>query len=260
MARMLQDEELSKQVASQASIAERDPYSSYGPGDPYSDPYSSYSGPIHSGPTPGSLRPTLNRGLGLSKTLSGRSRNHAEAGSLDSPSKYESNHPTYGSSQREVNGKLENRIVLSSREIIQMAEHEIGKDNVKIMAGFSVTKYGREGRPHQRKMWVNSSLTHLAWVSNQYDGSHRGLDLAQVTDIRAGKFTATISRSTKNRKKVQNLCFSLITPERTLDLQACSIIQRDTLIAALKKVVEFNHKHKPVRKGKHRTEVSVFTD
>lgn len=51
------------------------------------------------------------------------------------------------------------RIILTSTEIREMAESEIGKDNVRIMAGFSVIKYGREGRPHQRKMWVNSSLT-----------------------------------------------------------------------------------------------------
>lgn len=55
-----------------------------------------------------------------------------------------------------------NRIVLSSTEIREMAEQEIGKDNVRIMAGFSVIKYGREGRPKQRKMWVNSSLTYVS--------------------------------------------------------------------------------------------------
>ena len=57
------------------------------------------------------------------------------------------------------NAPQASRIVLSSTEIREMAESEIGKDNVRIMAGFSVIKYGREGRPKQRKMWVNSSLT-----------------------------------------------------------------------------------------------------
>lgn len=154
----------------------------------------------------------------------------------------------------------ETRIIYDAKEIRKIAENEIGRDNVRIMAGFSVIKYGREGRPHQRKMWINSSLTHLAWESGQYDGLHRGLELSKVRGIRVGEMTKTISRSTKDYKKVRNLCFSLETTQRTVDLQACSIIQRDSLVAALRKVVEFNHRHRPVRKDKNRTELVVYTD
>lgn len=122
------------------------------------------------------------------------------------------------------------------------------------------------------------SHRHLAWESGQYDGSHRGLELAKVLGIRVGEMTKTISRSTKDYKKVRSLCFSLETEQRTLDLQACrygsmsttiysssltrvsfSVIQRDSLAAALRKVVEFNHKHKPRRKDKYRTEITVYT-
>jgi len=178
----------------------------------------------------------------------------------DEELKAASSKSTSSSSNDKKEKKHSTRIVYDAKQIREIAENEIGRDNVRIMAGFSVIKYGREGRPHQRKMWINSSLTHLAWESGQYDGSHRGLELAKVRMIRVGEMTKTISRSTKDYKKVRNLCFSLETTQRTLDLQACSIIQRDSLVAALRKVVEFNHKHKPVRKDRNRTEISVFVD
>jgi len=150
-----------------------------------------------------------------------------------------------------------NRLVLSHTEVRELAEAEIGKDNIRIMAGFSVIKFGREGRPHQRKMWINSALTHLAWESSQFDGNHRGLELSQVTRIGVGELTPTIRRATKDSKKVKNLCFSLFTESRTLDIQACSVIQRDSLAAALTRVVEFNHKHTPRRVDKFQTELSI---
>jgi len=150
---------------------------------------------------------------------------------------------------------LTERVSLTHPEVRELAEKEVGKDNIRILAGFSVIKFGREGRPHQRKMWINSALTHLAWESAQFDGSHRGLELAKVVGVQIGTMTPTIKRSTKDQKKVRTLCFSLETNDRTLDLQACSVIQRDALAAALKKVVEFNHRHKPRRVDKFRTEV-----
>eukprot|EP00924_Labyrinthula_sp_SR-Ha-C_P009296 maker-scaffold_2-snap-gene-19.38-mRNA-1 protein AED:0.01 eAED:0.01 QI:377/1/1/1/0.66/0.5/4/61/392 len=157
-------------------------------------------------------------------------------------------------------GKQANRIDMSTKEIHTMAVDEIGKDNVKILSEFVVVKYGREGRPKQRKVWVNSSLTHLCWESGQYEGSNRGLELSNVVRMRVGEMTKNIARSTKDYRKVRKLCFSLETKERTLDLQACSVIQRDTLVAALTKAVEFNHKYKPKRKDRGTTSVLVYTD
>jgi hypothetical protein len=108
---------------------------------------------------------------------------------------------------------------------------------VRIIAGFTVRKYGREGRPHQRKMWVTQSLTHLAWSSSLLEGSHRGIELKHVLEIKAGEATPTILKSTSDRQKVRQQCLSLVTQSRTLDLQACSVIQRDALVAALHAVV-----------------------
>jgi len=148
-------------------------------------------------------------------------------------------------------------LVLTTAQMRDLAEKELGIDNVRIIAGFTVKKYGREGRPHQRKMWVTQSLTHLAWASSLLEGSHRGIELKHVTDVTSGQMTPTIARTTSDKNKVKAQCFSLVTMSRTLDMQACSIIQRDALVNALKAVVDFNHKYKPEKVDRDLTRVRL---
>jgi hypothetical protein len=149
-------------------------------------------------------------------------------------------------------------IVLTTSQMRDLAEKELGIDNVRIIAGFTVKKYGREGRPHQRKMWVTQSLTHLAWASSLLEGSHRGIELKHVTEVTSGQMTPTIARTTSDKKKVQAQCFSLVTMSRTLDMQACSVIQRDALVNALKSVVAFNHKYKPEKVDRDLTRIRLL--
>lgn len=157
-------------------------------------------------------------------------------------------------------------IVLTTTQMRDLAEKELGIDNVRIIAGFTVKKFGREGRPHQRKMWVTQSLTHLAWASSLLEGSHRGIELKHVTEVTSGQLTPTIARYTSDKNKVRTQCFSLVTQARTLDLQACSVIQRDALVNALKAVVEFNHKYRPEKVDRELTRIRLtgnahmFTD
>jgi len=149
-------------------------------------------------------------------------------------------------------------VVLTTAQMRDLAEKELGIDNVRIIAGFTVKKYGREGRPHQRKMWVTQSLTHLAWASSLLEGSHRGIELKHVTEVSSGQLTPTISRSTSDKNKVRAQCFSLVTMSRTLDMQACSVIQRDALVNALKAVIAFNHKYKPEKVDRDLTKVRLI--
>jgi len=148
-------------------------------------------------------------------------------------------------------------IVLSAVEMRDLAEKELGRDNVRIIAGFTVRKYGREGRPHQRKMWITQSLTHLAWSSSLLEGSHRGIEIKHVTDVQVGVATSTILKSTTDRQKIRSMCLSLVTQSRTLDMQACSVIQRDALVAALKAVIAFNQKYRPEKVDRDLTRVRL---
>ena len=161
-------------------------------------------------------------------------------------------------SGRDSDGVGGDYVVLTTTQMRDLAEKELGIDNVRIIAGFTVKKYGREGRPHQRKMWVTQSLTHLAWASSLLEGSHRGIELKHVTEVSAGQMTPTIARSTSDKNKVRAQCFSLVTLSRTLDLQACSVIQRDALVNALRAVVAFNHKYKPEKVDRELTKVKAI--
>ena len=76
-----------------------------------------------------------------------------------------------------------------------------------------------------------------------------------MQEIVVGQMTHNIQRSTQDRSKVRMMCFSLVTPNRTLDMQACSVIQRDALVAALEKVVAFNRKYKPTKIDRYQTKV-----
>lgn len=115
-------------------------------------------------------------------------------------------------------------VVFTTSQMRDLAEREIGIDNVRIIAGFSVKKFGREGRPHQRKIWVTQSLTHVAWQSSLMEGNHRGIELKYVTQVASGQMTPTIARATGDSARVRALCFSLITQARTLDMEACSVV------------------------------------
>ncbi|KAH9247327.1 hypothetical protein BASA81_015044 [Batrachochytrium salamandrivorans] len=135
--------------------------------------------------------------------------------------------------QRKDSSSSRETLVLSTTQMRDLAEREIGIDNVRIIAGFSVKKFGREGRPHQRKIWVTQSLTHVAWQSSLMEGNHRGIELKHVTQVASGQMTPTITKNTTD-------------PAR---------IQRDTLVNALRAVVEFNKKYRPVKLDRDRTQV-----
>ena len=74
----------------------------------------------------------------------------------------------------------------------------------------------------------------------------------------AGVPTSTILKSTTDRQKIKSLCLSLVTQSRTLDLQACSVIQRDALVSALQAVLAFNKKYRPEKVDKDLTKVRLI--
>jgi hypothetical protein len=80
-------------------------------------------------------------------------------------------------------------------------------------------KHGRRGAPHDRKVTLEKNgIVHYT----------SGLvPLAEVTRIVRGKTTDVFARATQVSPDV---CFSLIAPSRTLDLEAPSMAVRDTWV------------------------------
>lgn len=217
-----------------AKALQRQEFLNYGDDEIKSDRFSSYT------KTHNSKRPVRYGHRGMTSSYGKLDRN---------------NSLQYALPVSEYNFYNGDRRIINSAQMKALVEEEIGREVIQILAGFTVIKYGREGRPKQRKMWINSSLTHLAWEGSGQNKSQRGLALSEVRDVKVASKTNNIRKATKDANKIQ-LCFSLITVERTLDLQACSKIQRDTLADCIQRVLAFNKKYQPVKKGIHRIEIN----
>ena len=86
----------------------------------------------------------------------------------------------------------------------------------------------------------------------------RSIDLSSVQNIVVGQRTRNIGRATNDINRIK-LCFSLVTQQRTVDFQACSILQRDALVEALRSAIKFNLIHKPVKKRNQDIEITIYT-
>lgn len=76
-------------------------------------------------------------------------------------------------------------------------------------------KHGRKGAPHERNVTleVNGSVIKLDWSSGSLSANKDELQIVE------GKTTKVFQRSTASKAKPEN-CFSIITANRSLDLEA----------------------------------------
>jgi cell division septation protein DedD len=101
----------------------------------------------------------------------------------------------------------------------------------------SFIKHGRLGKPHVKVLRLDPKTGILDWGSGN-------LHLGEVTDIIPGKNTplfAKVSLSVAHPR----VCFSIVCPNRTLDLQAASEDERDTWVQGLEDLRAFLIKNRP---------------
>jgi len=87
-------------------------------------------------------------------------------------------------------------------------------------------KYGKHGSPHERVIRVNFYTGLVDWGSGS-------LSLKDAVDIRSGKNTKVLK---KIKKADADLCFSIVLPRRSLNLQAKSTEERDVWVNGLKEL------------------------
>jgi len=114
-----------------------------------------------------------------------------------------------------------------------------------LVHGFRIVKHGRAGKPKQRLMWLSDDLTELLWRTDRVldrvlgDGQ-RGIPMIHVVGVTAGAQTQLLaSRVATGRIDLANSSrlFSLLTTERTLDMQAASPAQAAVLVRAFRFLV-----------------------
>lgn len=81
---------------------------------------------------------------------------------------------------------------------------------VNSVIGEKFFKYGRKGYPHERTVQVSLDGENIVWGSGKFETK-------KITEIRVGAKTDVFK---KHKNVVDDVCFSIITTERTLDLQA----------------------------------------
>ncbi len=114
-----------------------------------------------------------------------------------------------------------------------------------LVHGFRIVKHGRAGKPKHRLMWLSDDLTELLWRTDRVldrvlgDGQ-RGIPMIHVVGVTAGAQTQLLAaRVAQGRIDIaDSAClFSLLTPDRTLDMQAASPAQAAVLVRAFRFLV-----------------------
>eukprot|EP00455_Lapot_gusevi_P014893 TRINITY_DN174_c0_g2_i1.p1 TRINITY_DN174_c0_g2~~TRINITY_DN174_c0_g2_i1.p1 ORF type:complete len:252 (-),score=23.71 TRINITY_DN174_c0_g2_i1:42-797(-) len=102
-----------------------------------------------------------------------------------------------------------------------------------LTSGAVFQKHGRSGSPHARFVQLSEDRTRVMWRpldrSNESDIQY--LLLRDIQMIKKGKQTAVFERTAGDG--TDDMCFSLVTADRSLDLQALTSQQRNDWVNAL---------------------------
>merc|ERR1712232_1301978 len=103
-----------------------------------------------------------------------------------------------------------------------------------VATGANFLKWGRNGKAKPRFVFFDEGLEAIVWKSSEKDKLPIGaIPLGKVQDICTGVQTPVLHKvrgTTFQPDKV----FSIVAAERTLDLQADSLVQRDTWVSGMK--------------------------
>lgn len=103
---------------------------------------------------------------------------------------------------------------------------ELRSNRDLLVLGDSFIKHGRRGNPHERFVSVSSSLQFLEWKDAKNEKREiRRFDLRSVKQVVEGIMTDVSRRTGKSSDS--HLIFSLLSSDRSFDLQAKSVEQKN---------------------------------
>ncbi|KAF0975939.1 hypothetical protein FDP41_005266 [Naegleria fowleri] len=112
----------------------------------------------------------------------------------------------------------------------------------KLKTGFKCIKHGRQGSPHERWVSISSNFDKIIWKPIQNDNKSNkksNESISIFTKIEKGCNTKPFKRS---KKVKEELCFSLIGEERTLDFEFQTTEERDYWFETFQAVLALNQK------------------
>jgi hypothetical protein len=137
----------------------------------------------------------------------------------------------------------------SGSNIVRVAAVSDDEAFIDVMRkGAALMKHGRRGDPHLKVIKVDPKTGDVTWGQD----TDQGLSLREATQIVPGKNTSLFSK-VKLKVAHPTVCFSIVCPNRTLDLQAASEDERDQWVSALRQLKnKFDAEVAPVSTGMHR--------
>ncbi|GMF38772.1 unnamed protein product [Phytophthora fragariaefolia] len=121
------------------------------------------------------------------------------------------------------------------RRVAQQVELTI----MKRMETLPVWKYGRKGRPHKTRVFVDR-FGEVSWIGRSGDS----LQLDEISSVQEGHHTPVFARARAagmvSSAKAAH-CFSLVTAVRTLDIEAINEQQRDWFVVAFRYLLDKVH-------------------
>jgi hypothetical protein len=133
--------------------------------------------------------------------------------------------------------------------------------------GLLITAHGSRGKPKiVRLQLVNSAITWRTENRRKAPGMSPGIPpkvgkvhsvpLTNIMYIDAGKQTTALRR-VENSGVPENLCFSLLTKEGSLDLEASSALERDALVTSFSLVLDEIHSQMNWREGQRGLQIDM---
>lgn len=110
----------------------------------------------------------------------------------------------------------------------------------KLSGGNVFTKHGRRGKPHARKVWLSDDLEEIWYQDPEQKKRAKKIRCEAITDVYIGRDTTAVLRRSDIAAVKDALCFSIVTPSRTLDLEAENPDEVKTWVRFLTRAVEEN--------------------
>lgn len=96
----------------------------------------------------------------------------------------------------------------------------------KLIEGSIFLKHGSHGSPHYRYIWCSSDLSIVNWSDLYKKKIHGSIYTNTITNVQQGH-TTKIMMERAPKTSDPNKCFSLLSSQRTLDLECISNVDRD---------------------------------
>ena len=129
-------------------------------------------------------------------------------------------------------------------EIEEREEHDVTENILLLKEGCKVIKFGQNAAS-TRIVRYDDAHEAIVWASSGDNRPDRGMiPISHITDLLEGCQTPVLKKRRFFRSKRPDLCFSIVSDLRTLDIQAPTSDMRDGMVEAIRALVHsFFHFH-----------------